>query len=254
MCCETVPHSSFVLSRLVFTFRHGSFSPARRRIIRPIQQALGKGSRRHESDRKRPPVLLVSFLPHPSPSSFWISLLEIRWTSKRCPFSAMARRPPDPSPLGGLGTALFSLWLLVNLTTLPANAQQQPNQQQQNQKHHQNTPQLNRAASFSSRSDTRALIPFAPDERLNRDAVRAPAHPARRATGGLSSRIHPTRSLQDWKVEDVVLLATVDGMIHASDRNTGTELWYLEADNPMVETVYHARNRSVDGRGRLQIR
>ncbi|KAH0538163.1 hypothetical protein FGG08_005221 [Glutinoglossum americanum] len=76
-------------------------------------------------------------------------------------------------------------------------------------------------------------------------AVRAP--PAR-LTGksGISPLLH-ARSLQDWEVEDFVLLATVDGTIHARDRKTGAARWALEADKPMVETTYHRANRSMDG-------
>ncbi|KAG9926893.1 kinase-like protein, partial [Aureobasidium melanogenum] len=58
------------------------------------------------------------------------------------------------------------------------------------------------------------------------------------SSGGLSSR-HPARSLQDWQVEDIILLATVDGKLYARDRRTGAPRWEIEADKPMIETVYH---------------
>ncbi|MCJ1304391.1 bifunctional endoribonuclease/protein kinase ire1 [Hypocenomyce scalaris] len=75
-------------------------------------------------------------------------------------------------------------------------------------------------------------------------AVGAP----RSATGsgksaGLSSLLN-ARSLQDWEVEDFILLATVDGSIHARDRKTGAPRWALEVDRPMVETTYHRQNKS----------
>ena len=64
---------------------------------------------------------------------------------------------------------------------------------------------------------------------------------------GLSTPLH-ARSLQDWEVEDFVLLATVDGSIHARDRKTGAPRWELEVDRPMVETIYHTQNKSeLDG-------
>ncbi|MCJ1330569.1 bifunctional endoribonuclease/protein kinase ire1 [Thelotrema lepadinum] len=75
-------------------------------------------------------------------------------------------------------------------------------------------------------------------------AVRAP-RPVQgpgKTTGPSSLQI--ARSLQDWEVEDFILLATVDGSIHARDRNTGQERWALEVDRPMVETIYHQMNRS----------
>ncbi|KAM0721949.1 hypothetical protein Q7P37_002875 [Cladosporium fusiforme] len=63
---------------------------------------------------------------------------------------------------------------------------------------------------------------------------------------GLTSR-HPARSLQDWQVEDIILLATVDGSIHARDRTNFAARWQLESDQPMVETLYHRMsNKSVD--------
>ena len=62
-------------------------------------------------------------------------------------------------------------------------------------------------------------------------------------SAGLSTPLH-ARSLQDWEVEDFVLLATVDGSIHARDRKSGAAKWSLEVDKPMVETVYHTQNKS----------
>ena len=77
-------------------------------------------------------------------------------------------------------------------------------------------------------------------------AVRAPPARFTGKSAGLSSLLN-ARSLQDWEVEDFVLLATVDGTIHARDRKTGTARWALEVDRPMVETTYHRQNRSKGG-------
>lgn len=63
--------------------------------------------------------------------------------------------------------------------------------------------------------------------------------------GGLSSLHHSARSLEDWEVEDFVLLATVDGHLHAVDRESGDERWHLEVEQPVVETIHH--NASVHG-------
>jgi serine/threonine-protein kinase/endoribonuclease IRE1 len=75
-------------------------------------------------------------------------------------------------------------------------------------------------------------------------AVRAP-RPVRGSSrhAGISSP-HSARSLQDWEVEDFVLLATVDGSIHARDRNTGAPRWELQVEKPMVETRYYPQNQS----------
>ncbi|KAI5205057.1 kinase-like protein [Aureobasidium subglaciale] len=82
----------------------------------------------------------------------------------------------------------------------------------------------------------RALATFAPADSL--PAVRAPPARSSASSGALSSR-HPARSLQDWQVEDIILLATVDGKLHARDRRTGAPRWEIEADRPMIETIYH---------------
>ena len=75
-------------------------------------------------------------------------------------------------------------------------------------------------------------------------AVRA-LHPVRGSgNAGLTSP-HHARSLRDWEVEDFILLATVDGSIHARDRKTGAPRWELEVDKSMVETTYHPRNKSL---------
>ncbi|KAK1145051.1 bifunctional endoribonuclease/protein kinase ire1 [Aspergillus melleus] len=75
-------------------------------------------------------------------------------------------------------------------------------------------------------------------------AVRAPPAQASSPSAGLAPQLH-ARSLQDWEVEDFVLLATVDGSIHARDRKSGTARWALEVpSSPMVESIYHRQNRS----------
>jgi len=62
---------------------------------------------------------------------------------------------------------------------------------------------------------------------------------------GLSQ--HIARSLEDWEVEDFVLLATVDGDLYASDRKTGQERWHFKTDQPMVETRhFRINNTEVD--------
>ena len=76
-------------------------------------------------------------------------------------------------------------------------------------------------------------------------AVRAPL--ARSGEPRGLSSLMTARSLQDWEVENIVLLATVDGAIHARDRKSGVERWALGIpDSPMVETLHHIQNRSND--------
>lgn len=92
--------------------------------------------------------------------------------------------------------------------------------------------------------DASALATLAPAQAVR--APRSPRHlrPSSIPASGLSSQQH-ARSLEDWEVEDFVLLATVEGNLHATDRKTGRERWQLEVDQPMVETVHHRANSSV---------
>jgi serine/threonine-protein kinase/endoribonuclease IRE1 len=92
-------------------------------------------------------------------------------------------------------------------------------------------------------SDASALATLAPAQ-----SVRAP-HTSRHhwpssSASGLASPQN-ARSLEDWEVEDFVLLATVDGDLYASDRRTGRQRWHLEVDQPVVETKHYRTNNSV---------
>lgn len=92
--------------------------------------------------------------------------------------------------------------------------------------------------------DASAIVTLAPDK-----SVRAPYPPRRQRSenspgSGLATPQH-ARSLEDWEVEDFVLLATVDGDLFANNRRTGKELWHLQVDQPMVETVHHRSNTSA---------
>jgi len=80
-----------------------------------------------------------------------------------------------------------------------------------------------------SNIDASAIATFAP----GKSAVEPP----------LSQQI--ARKIEDWEVEDFVLLATIDGKLHARDRRTGKERWNLVHEKPMVETKYHRRERSA---------
>ncbi|KAI9894501.1 MAG: bifunctional endoribonuclease/protein kinase ire1 [Vezdaea aestivalis] len=86
--------------------------------------------------------------------------------------------------------------------------------------------------------DESAIATLAPAKTKN--AVRAPPDTGLKSSqsAGLSSLLN-ARSLQGWEVEDFVLLATVDGTIHARDRRTGAYRWSWESDQPMVQTIYN---------------
>lgn len=162
------------------------------------------------------------------------------------------RRPP------GAGPALTILALLFLPSLLVAAQQQQPLQNGARSKAPRVEPRVDSAhvvapqhhhkpSSESGVADADRRRSFAANLSQNERAVAtkvssAPAvtavraHPARNAASG--ALVSSARSLQDWEVEDFVLLATVDGHIHARDRYNGEEIWEL-AGKPMLETVYN---------------
>ncbi|RYP17418.1 hypothetical protein DL765_004548 [Monosporascus sp. GIB2] len=95
--------------------------------------------------------------------------------------------------------------------------------------------------------DASALATLAPAQ-----PVRAPSSPRQLpsllAGAGLSSP-QSARSLENWEVEDFVLLATVDGHLYAVNRTSGEERWHLQVEQPVVETIQHKLNSSGAGGG-----
>ncbi|KAI0482701.1 hypothetical protein GGR56DRAFT_621241 [Xylariaceae sp. FL0804] len=91
-------------------------------------------------------------------------------------------------------------------------------------------------------SDASALATLAPAK-----SVRAPISPRQRpsllAGAGLSS-LQPARRLENWEVEDYLLMATVEGHLYAVNRDSGDERWHLEVEQPMIETIQRRPNNS----------
>lgn len=95
---------------------------------------------------------------------------------------------------------------------------------------------------FNIPDDASAVDTYALDP-----SVRAPSPPRHRlGTHDAAELSSPqtARSLEDWEVEDFVILATVDGDLYACDRKTGKERWRLEVEQPMVETKHYRTNHS----------
>ncbi|KAI8950531.1 hypothetical protein F4801DRAFT_579382 [Xylaria longipes] len=96
--------------------------------------------------------------------------------------------------------------------------------------------------NIQSLNDASALATFAPAK-----PVRAPYSPRQMpsilAGSGLSS-LHSARNLENWEVEDYILLATVDGHLYAADRESGDERWHLQVEQPVVETIHYRPNTS----------
>lgn len=101
---------------------------------------------------------------------------------------------------------------------------------------------LETIANLGHRKNTLSVTP---EQLLNikkENDVSAIATSRQFTNGGISQ--HTARKLEDWEVEDFVLLATVDGRLHARDRKTGKERWNLIHEKPMVQTKYHRRTES----------
>lgn len=92
--------------------------------------------------------------------------------------------------------------------------------------------------------DESALATLAPAEPVRAPKPPSDLWPRSIPASGLTSTQN-ARNLEDWEVEDFVLLATVDGDLYASDRNTGRQRWHLEVDLPMVETKHFRLNNSI---------
>ncbi|KAH7077121.1 hypothetical protein FB567DRAFT_142921 [Paraphoma chrysanthemicola] len=166
------------------------------------------------------------------------------------------RRPP------GAGPALTILALLLLPSILVAAQQQQPVEHHARshspsaaaariiaQQHHRKNSQDGSVSDAEKRHTYTPVL--AQNERAVAKVSSAPANSAVRAhhgAGAASGVLAPSaRSLLDWEVEDFVLLATVDGHIHARDRYNGTEIWEI-AGKPMLETIYNTSH----GRANLQ--
>ncbi|RMZ92631.1 hypothetical protein DV736_g85, partial [Chaetothyriales sp. CBS 134916] len=77
-------------------------------------------------------------------------------------------------------------------------------------------------------------------------AVRAPLAQPDEFSHELS--LTSARLLRNWEAENIVLLATIDGAIHARDRASGDPRWSLGIPNsPMIQTVHHCHNNTADG-------
>lgn len=146
----------------------------------------------------------------------------------------MVWRPRRSRALLPAGFILLLPLLATQQQLLFSQAADAPSPALQNQQHSNLIPQIVNPTDESA-LETLALAASEPAVRAPPVQVSSHANPAPQLQA---------RSLQDWEVEDFVLLATVDGTIHARDRKTGAPRWALEVPNPMVETIYHRANSS----------
>ncbi|RKF62873.1 putative serine threonine-protein kinase [Erysiphe neolycopersici] len=75
-------------------------------------------------------------------------------------------------------------------------------------------------------------------------AVAAPYPPL--SSGIVAENFSPqtVRNLGEWEVEDFVLLATIDGTLHARHRSTGEQIWQTSYEQPMVQIKYQSKSLS----------
>lgn len=180
------------------------------------------------------------------------------------------RRPPGAGP--ALSAKFVALNLLLALPWLSSAAQQQQSPERahgrspseggsvhtilphrHNNHNHNDEPGFDRldVAAQAAAAKQRAVTHIhANDERAV--GTRVPSAPAYSAVGAQygkdaagSGVLTPTgRSIDDWTIEDFMLLATVDGHIHARNRYNGMQIWELDVGKPMLETIYNTNNDS----------
>jgi serine/threonine-protein kinase/endoribonuclease IRE1 len=168
------------------------------------------------------------------------------------------RRPPGAGP-----ALIFALLFIPSI--LVAAQQQQPLEHHARNRspsagarvehariipphHHDHKPSRDGSVSDAERRQQYTPILAQNERALATKVSSAPAISAVRArhgAGAASGVLAPSaRSLNDWEVEDFVLLATVDGHIHARDRYNGEEIWEI-AGKPMLETIYNVSEGRV---------
>jgi glucose dehydrogenase len=77
-----------------------------------------------------------------------------------------------------------------------------------------------------------------------RDSDVIPSYARNRKRNMVGNYLNQHRNLNDYEIEDFVLLATVDGTLSARDRKTGKERWQINTEDGAVQTVNHKANPS----------
>lgn len=100
-------------------------------------------------------------------------------------------------------------------------------------------------AKFRSTNDDIEYQALAPALNHERSAVRAPiAQPVELPSSGSLSQLDTARSLSNWEVDDIILISTIDGALHARDRRSGRQRWTIQPGSPMIETTHYKQNKS----------
>lgn len=100
-------------------------------------------------------------------------------------------------------------------------------------------------AKFRSTNDDVEYQALAPALSQQKSAVRAPiAQPVEAPSSGTLSQLTTARSLSNWEVDDIILVSTIDGALHARDRRSGRQRWTIQPGSPMIETTHYKQNKS----------
>lgn len=64
----------------------------------------------------------------------------------------------------------------------------------------------------------------------------------------VGSLVRP-RSIHDWTVTDLILISSIDGSLHAFDRQTGLDIWSIPGEQPLIQvsTSESLKNASNSG-------
>lgn len=61
-----------------------------------------------------------------------------------------------------------------------------------------------------------------------------------------ASSISDQRQIDDWKLAEFLLIASVDGSLHACERDTGIERWSLDGEGSVVKAFNDANHDDAD--------
>lgn len=161
----------------------------------------------------------------------------------------MRGRTPGPGRFTLPATIFLSLWLFLNFALvlhIVLVKGETPVHTIAKKIQSPHSPKENRGGAFV---ETAAPVVPAVVSRKD-DSIETVSSPrGKRSGSGLSHQTYGVstggpRLIQDWEIEDFVLLATVDGTLHARDRSSGKRRWELFSETPVVETIYHRQNNS----------
>lgn len=109
------------------------------------------------------------------------------------------------------------------------------------------------AARAGSKDSTPRVQRITPTRQHNPQQFRGTNRdPGTAATADIGDKLLPLdlRSISDWKLTDLLLISDIDGNLHGVERNTGSLLWTLPINDPLVKISTNTSDHIVaDGGG-----